>query len=245
MPSTPWEAGLLRVVLFTQQALPITTDIFTGFTGQEATRQEDRPKEGVRVQVGEIDDAELRITISPLLVDLAVSNKPATPEQLMGGPPITFGELKTELAKFERRIQAWLPKWEKPTTRISLLITARAPATDRTAAYNILRDNLKSVKIDPQRMSDFLYRVNFKANTQTTSDGFYNRISTWSAIQVKAFASTGSGNLALSDQHYAQLEMDINTSGDRTEPLPRDKMAIIYREFFQLAVEIANSGEPS
>jgi hypothetical protein len=248
LPGTHWEAGLFRAVLFTQQALPITTDIFTSFTGQDATRQEDRSKEGVRIQAGEVDDAALQITISPLAVDLIVSNKPVSPQQALGGGlPFTFGELRAELAKFERRIQTWLPKWEKATTRISLVVIARAPSTDRIAAYKILRDNLKSVKVDPQKMSDLIYRVNFQANTQVIPDGFYNRVSTWSAIQIQASASRGPGTpeIALSDLHYAQLEMDINTPGERTEPLPRDKIGTIYKDFFQHAAQIAENGEPS
>jgi hypothetical protein len=37
--------------------------------------------------------------------------------------------------------------------------------------------------------------------------------------------------------------MDINTPGERVEPLPRDKLQNIYGEFFQIALKIADTGE--
>jgi hypothetical protein len=236
----------MRIALFTQRALPLTTDVFTAFAGEVPDRQEDRPKEGIRRQVGKIENAELIATINPIMVDFVFAPLPLTAENLMGDlSSLSFGELKAELAKFERRILVWLPKWEVPTTRASLVIQARAAAASNEAAYEILRDNLSSVQVRPGEMSDFLFRVNWKAKTKAITEGYFNRLTSWSALNVKMTASSGSSNVGvqIQDRYYAQVEIDINTPAERTEPLLRDKINSIYNEFFQLAVKIAETGE--
>jgi hypothetical protein len=240
-----WQASSLRIALFTQQALPLTTDVFTAFAGEQPDRQEDRPKEGVRRQIGRMEDAQLCANITPIMVDFVIGPLPQTAENLMGGVLLTFGELKSELAKFERKVLAWLPKWEVATTRVSLVVQARAPASSTTAAYEILRDNLSSVRVRPGEMSDFNFRVNWKAKTSNIPEGYYNRLTTWNALKFKITAAGGLGapEVALQEKDFAQVEMDINTPAERAEPLPRDKLSAIYKDLFELAIKISDTGE--
>jgi hypothetical protein len=163
----------------------------------------------------------------------------------MGDFPLSFGELKIELAKFERRILAWLPMWEVPTTRVSLIVQALAPASSSEAAYEILRENLSSVRVRPGEMRDLSFRVNWRTKTKTIAEGYYNRLTTWTALKVRASASSAPGGpeVALPERDFAQVEMDINTPAERAEPLARDKVNTIYEEFFQLAAKIADVGE--
>jgi len=240
-----WQASSLRIALFTQQALPLTTDVFTAFAGEQPDRQEDRPKEGVRRQIGKIEDAQLSANITPIMVDFVIGPLPQTAENLMGGLSLTIGELKSELAKFERKVLAWLPKWEVATTRVSLVVQARAPASSTTAAYEILRDNLASVRVRPGEMSDLIFRVNWKAKTSNIPEGYYNRLTTWNALKFTTTAAGGIGapEVALQEKDFAQVEMDINTPAERAEPLSRDKMNTIYKDLFGLAIKISDAGE--
>src|SRR3954452_15922717 len=109
---------------------------------------------------------------------------------MLGEFPTTTGELKAEMAKFERRLTAWLPKWREPTIRVALIVQARTPAQSVAAAYEILRDNLTSVAVMPGAMSDLIYRVNWKAKTAATVEGYLNRLTTWSALQFRVIANS-------------------------------------------------------
>jgi hypothetical protein len=240
-----WQASMLRAALFTQQALPLTTDIFSGFVGSAAEVQEDRPREGTRKQSGTLDNAELQVTISPIRVDIALMPPPVRPENVAGEVPFATGELNAELAKFERRLLVWLPRWEVPTTRVALIVLARAAADSVDAAYEILKNNLTSVRVRPGEMSDLLFRVNWKAKTQLIPEGVYNRLTTWSALKMTWHALTfpTGPDVRIKDRDFAQVEMDINTLAERTLPLPRGDLANIFKEFFKLAAQIAELGE--
>lgn len=245
MANTDWHATSLRMALFPQQALPLTADVFGAFVGAEPDVQEDRPKEGIRRQVGKIDTAQLTATITPVMIDFVLSPLPLTAENVMGDlSSLRIGELKAELAKFEKRILTWLPKWEVPTTRVSLLVQARASASSKEGAYEILKNNLSSVSVNPKEMSDLIYRVNWKAKTELLPEGYFNRLTTWAAINLKVTGSLSQENqVTVRDQNFAQVDMDINSPSERTEALPKDKISTIYAEFFHLAANIADSGE--
>lgn len=240
-----WQAALLRVVLFTRQPIPPNFDLYSQFNdGAQPDSQEDRPKEGVRRQTGQIGEAQLRVAFSPILAEIVVDPVPPTAETLFAGHAHTFGSIEIELAKFERRILAWLPKWNFPTTRASLVITARSPAESLVAAYDVLRENLRSVRVQPGEMTDFLFRVNWKAKTKAVDEGYYNRLTTWSAVKFVTSGGTVSGpEVVMSERHFAQLDIDINTPAEHSEPLPPEKLAIIYKEMFALASRITEVGE--
>lgn len=244
MAGANWEATILQIGLFTQKALPLTTDVFTAFVGEFPERQEDRPREGIRRQIGRFDEAELRTTITPVRVDFVFGPAEPTPASLLGGFSFSVGELRAELAKFERRVLAWLPKWEVATTRVSLVVRARARASSSVDAYRILQENLTSVNVRPGEMSDLIFRVNWRAKTSTIPEGYYNRISTWNAVKLTATAAAQGGpEVTVGEQDFADVEIDINTPADRVEPLPREKLGTIYGEFFQLALRLAEAGE--
>jgi hypothetical protein len=244
--ATDWQAISLRTILFAQKALPTTTDLFTGFAGEPPEHQEDHLKAATRKQTGRLDDAVLQVSISPIFVEFALTPQQPTMEMVMANTGLALGELNAELAKFEKRMLNWLPKWEVPTTRVSLLVVARAPADSTAGAYEILKRNLRSVQVKPGDMSDLIFRVNWRANTKTIEEGYYNRLSTWASLKLQGNAGTGPDGLGVRilEKDFAQVEIDINTPAERVEPLPPDRIPTIYQEFFQLAAKIAQVGEP-
>jgi hypothetical protein len=237
-----WQASTLQVALFTQRALPLNTDVFTAFAGVAPDSQEDRLKEGLRRQIGKIDDTQLQIQITPIRVDIAL--RPSQTETPFGGVQV-LGELKAQLAKFARMSLEWLPKWDIPTTRLALVVQALAPAESSIGAYEILARNLSSVRVRPGEMGDLMFRVNWKAKTSTIPEGYYNRLTTWSAISVRMIGTPGGVGpaVSLSSNEFAQVEMDLNTPAERSTPLPLEKLTTIYRDLHQLAVGIADAGE--
>src|SRR5262249_34981790 len=157
----------------------------------------------------------------------------------LASPP-TLGELNVELAKFEKRILAWLPKWEIPTIRASLLVIARAKASTTEEAYEILKRNLVSVNVKPGKMTDLVFRVNWKTPTKAIEEGYYNRLTSWFTLKLQGRVQMGpdSPSVEYIQEHFAQVEMDINTPAERAGALPPDRLQTIYEELFKLAGEI-------
>jgi hypothetical protein len=117
-----WQAVTLQLALFTQRALPLNTDVFAALTGGGPETQEDRPKQGTRTQIGPLDDAQLRVNINPIRIDIVLG---APPELLLGGIQFTTGELKAQLGKFAKLCLDWLPRWDVPTSRLALIVRGR------------------------------------------------------------------------------------------------------------------------
>jgi hypothetical protein len=94
-------------------------------------------------------------------------------------------------------------------------------------------------------MSDLIFRVNWKAKTSTIPEGYYNRLTTWSAVSIRMTGTAGAAGpeVSLSSNEFASVEMDLNTPAERTTQLPAEKLATIYKDLHQLAVEIADAGE--
>jgi hypothetical protein len=235
-----WQASTLQLALFTQRAIPMNTDIFAAFAGSDPDAQEDRPKQGTRSQIGAVDDAQLRVLINPIRVDIVV-----TPPPLDVSVQLAIGELKAQLGKFAKRTLDWLPKWDTPTTRLSLVVKAVAWTTSPVAANELLQQNLSSVRVRPEEMSDMIFRVNWKAKTSAVEEGYYNRVTTWSAQRLAVTATTGTpgAGIPLEMKDFVLVEMDLNTSGERTTPLPPEKLTTIFKDLHQLAIEIADTGE--
>lgn len=240
MAGADWQASTLLLALFPQRAMPLSTDIFTAFGGSEPDFQEDRPKQATRTQIGALDDAQLRVVISPIRVDIVL-----TPPPLDASVQLAIGELKAQLGKFAKRALDWLPKWDTPTTRLSLVVKAVAWTTSPVAAYELLQQNLSSVHVRPGEMSDMIFRVNWKAKTSTIDEGYYNRLTTWSAQRVALTASTSTpeAGIPLELKDFMHVEMDLNTPGERTTPLSPAKLNTIFKDLHQLAIEIADTGE--
>ena len=72
MPSGNWEASQLQAVVFLRKAIS-AADIFTAITGEAPETQEDRPKEGVRVQTGPYLGGSLQVVLNPIRVDVFLS----------------------------------------------------------------------------------------------------------------------------------------------------------------------------
>jgi len=156
------------------------------------------------------------------------------------------GAFDDQLIAFSQMIQRWLPDTsELAALRIAISGTALAEADTGESVYEILKKNLRSVEVEPAKMHDLLYRVNWRAQTTRVTEGYFNRLTTWSAIRIRlrATTTTDGPEVLLEDRHFAQLEFDVNTPAERAEPLPSSELAPIFADMTSLALENARSGE--
>jgi hypothetical protein len=242
VPSGNWEASQLQAVVFLRKAVS-PGDIFSAITGEAPDSQEDRPKEGVRVQTGPFLRGSLQVIHNPVRIDVVLSPV-LGPEILLGGASQTLGDFATMLDDFAAAIRKWLPSCMLPASRLALVAKAVAPAASVAAAYQILKDNLTSVTVEPG-MRDLMFRVNWHAESAYMPERYLNRLTTWAAITVKTQAGpTGSlPTVQVDERHYAYREIDINTPAEHSEELPSDQLLPIFDELLAVVVSTAKGGE--
>jgi hypothetical protein len=229
-------------VLFLRKALP-PTDIYSALTGTAPDTQEDRPKEGVRLQTGSRSaDRILQVIFAPVRLDIVASS--VIGADILGGASPILGDFRVEIQNFATMIRDWLPKCDFPVLRLALVAKALAPADTSVGAYEILKDNLKSVEVRPGEMRDLLFRVNWRAPTTAMPEGYLNRLTTWTALRFGVRASVPGGpELATIERHYAQREIDVNTPVEHDHELPRDGLVHIFSELFEVVLRTAELGE--
>jgi hypothetical protein len=241
VPSGNWEANHLQAVVFLRKATPIA-DIFSAITGDVPETQEDRRKDGVRVQTGPFLGGSLQVVISPIRVDVVLTPA-AGPEGKFAAE--IFGDFATKLQEFVSAVRKWLPNCGLPALRLSILARAFAAADSDISAYKILGDNLTSVTVRPGEMHDMLFRVNWRAKSAHMPEGYVNRLTTWTAIVAKKLVGTpGSVSMVpIEETHYAYREIDVNTPAEHAEELPADQLVPIFDELFDVVVATAEAGE--
>src|SRR5207244_2184565 len=158
-------------------------DVYSALVGGPPETQEDRPREGTRTQTGNVGENQLQVVVSPIRLDIILSPAPLGAQNMLGSFEIAMGDFRPELTKFEKMMLAWLPSWEVPTTRVALIGRAICLTDSAEDAYKVLQANLKSVRVRPGKMSDLIFRVNWKAKTKTIPERHFNRLSTWSAAR--------------------------------------------------------------
>jgi len=89
---------------------------------------------------------------------------------------------------------------------------------------------------------DFLYQYNRRRTSLTAPEVEINRLSKWTwaplgEVQVK------DGKLVHPLESACLLELDINTMPEFQGPLQQDRLAPLFEEMVELAVEIAQRGD--
>lgn len=127
--------------------------------------------------------------------------------------------------------------------RIALAGALFLEAEGRTHAYELLKGLLKSVAVNPQRMRDLTYAVNWPV---VSAGGFeLNRLTTWSAAFIRGVTADASGgqNAVLFEREYTQFGFDMSTSPEIDHDFPPEEAAGLFVELFKLVRENMSEGE--
>ena len=142
----------------------------------------------------------------------------------------------------------WLQSRPNRFSRVAFGATLLRRVATVEAGYAELRSLLISLNIDPARMRDLLYRVNWPRESGVVTGLTINRMTTWAVLGLarKLLSMTGSDLTVAQPQdllHAVRLEVDHNTLADRTDPFDPPQTIAIYNELVDLAVENASKGE--
>ena len=120
----------------------------------------------------------------------------------------------------------------------------------RRDAYELLNRYLRWVDIDPES-TDLLYRLNRPhASAAGGPDLIINKLATWAAVklmQIRIAAVAGNPEVqqeVRADYDACTTEFDVNTSGERQDPLPRELLGRLFEELTDDGLRIARDGDP-
>lgn len=197
-----------------------------------------------RVDSGPFKGREFALIIDPLKLAWKVDFLP-DPES----PTIFIGDFPETRDWFSELMQQWLAGPCPQIKRLAFAAKVMLPTESREKAYELLNDYLPFVDVDPNTR-EFLYRINRpRSSSAGIPDLRINRLVTWSAVkitmQMRMRAMSAAVGETITEQNLdgCLVQLDINTSEERTDALPHESLPAIWNELVQIGTELAQCGD--
>jgi hypothetical protein len=240
-----WAVQQLRVSLFSSAAVHLTeARHWKLLTGQdEAENRLTIP--GGKQYIGKFLSGVLNLAFSVQRCDIIAIAQMTDPTK----PTLPiFGPLSEVLDKFLVGVCPFVETFEFPVVRLAFGGTLLAAAKSKEDAYIQLGECIQSVRIDPARMRDFMYRVNWPQQSSIVKSLELNRLTAWDSISIgrNLLQVTGTElttGLAEELLPASRLEVDMNTSQGQKEPFRPGTVVPILEELVSMARENAKAGE--
>lgn len=247
-PLSQWQVDVLRLTAFPTPAAKFEEPKWwTELTGKPPEVRNVRPAKKELTEEGPFDQGKLTMQVQPLRIDWNYSQaSEEKPDDLIIP---TVGSFTDVADKFVKLMLTWLsPSIVPPLRRLAFGAVLLQPVEDRTKGYELLANYLPSVDLSSDS-SDFIYQINRPRSSQLglLTDRKLNRLSKWSCgafqrAQVQ-LSPEATAKMLGEKQFACRLELDINTSADYKDELPKQKLADLFRELFELGKEIATKGD--
>jgi hypothetical protein len=215
-------------------------------TGAEPENVLEKRQKQEREESGVFQGAVLSLSFDLLRIQWAVSPR-LDVENLPGGQlPPCLGSFIERQAWFRALMERWLPHCPA-VHRLAFTASLLQPVPDQPAGYRMLDRYLRWVEIDPQS-SEFLYRINRRANSAIVQGMGINRLSTWLVAKFAVLMRIVEGGhpeqqIEPTETFACAMELDINTAPEFRGPLPHADLPRIFAELVAAAVEIATRGD--
>ena len=239
-----WGAESLRVSLFSNGPTPVTDEDWSAISGQ--TEKYNRQTTlGGHIFSGNIDEGQLNFSGINKRVDIILTaTPPIAPASEVRLP--TIGPWEAARDRFAKFTSAWIETAKFPIVRLAFGAVVLCPAASRRESYKILKSLLASVSVDPDKMRELLFRINWPTTSKIIDGLLINRITNWSEIEfLLASVELGASpsTTTSSQGHAVRLELDHSTDLARSEPFGHRQVLSIYKELISAASDNANRGE--
>lgn len=249
LPIEAWETESLRLTAFPIPASPLEdTGWWQSLIGQPPEVEVTRPREGGRRAEGAFATGRLILETSPIRIDLSLMPSPTQEATTVGF--LTIGKFSEILTSFTEVTNRWLNLDSCPEIRrMAFGAVLLASVDSRASGYSQLAIYLPSVDIDAEHSSDFFYQINRPRKSATGIINLtINRLSKWSVAVISGggfvLEPTQISVHEMPQKYFAcRLELDINTTTEQQEPLPRETVPSIFAELVDLAKEIVMEGD--
>ena len=209
-----WEAQTLRITLFPTETTAVSSEWWAEFSGTQPDNENRQPKDAIVVVTGTFEGKFLSIGSGVGRIDVVfqplIAMQHVVPFSGQPLPQVTVGPADKLLDLMFSRIGPLCAR-AKAVERIALGGVFFRHVASKEAAYEELKRLLKSVAVQPERMRDLIYRVNWPI--RDTAGRLVNRIGAWSAMTalIRAHVLTQDPAI-LSEDNYVTFECDINTA---------------------------------
>jgi hypothetical protein len=244
-----WRVALLRITAFTNTPDVTVADNWWKAVAEEAPESKLVKMKGTALTMeGQHGTGRLTLNVEFNRVDWLFSPN-VNLEQDFGEIP-NLGSYEQVGSAFDKQIRNWI-RVAPPITRVARGGVFFLPAADKGASYEALAQYLPYLKIDPKGSSELLYQIN-RARQSTVVPGLtINRLQKWSSmrvqhVQFEIVASAGQqvrGGATAPGFDATKLELDVNSSGERTEALPTESLESLYSELAHIETEILANGD--
>ncbi len=248
-PAGSWQVENLRTSLYSVAPIDVASaKWWRPITGEPSESTVLKEREGLMQEQGPWRGARLVVATRVNRVDwVACGPRPDEERTAPSLPGIgSFGDM---LSPFSKLVKTWLsmPGCPEPR-RLAFGAVLLLPVESNEEGLRQLQPYLPKVEIDAEGSEDFIFQVNRPRVLQMADETLrINRIGKWSVVglRVVGFSVEGSELFSMGDdrrQYALRLEIDINTSGDRTEPLLGD-LGGLYERLIETGVELIKQGD--
>ena len=246
MACAMWSVESVRATAFPAVA-PDTVSInwWRDVVGEDPAKATRESRKGSLEQRGSWGDADLVLQVNPLRIDwLLVAPQGSEPSVL----PV-IGSFVDLLSPFREVVLRWLGLESCPgIVRLAFAASLLQPVASEEQGCRLLAPYLPHVELRPAESRSFQYQISRPRSAASGMPGLeINRLNRWSVLQyVQQTVSFSAERLqtSVADESFAcRLDLDINTSRQYAEELPRDRVQDVFRELVQLACEIAEKGD--
>ncbi len=202
-----------------------------------------KPKERLANIAGSFGTGTLSIECKPLRIDLKLTPRNQEWDEPVGWPNLGpakdvsdgFAEVANKLVSVKG-----LP----PLNRIAYGCTLLLPVASKSEGYRQLAPYLPSVTLDPDKSSDFIYRINRRRDSSVAVPGlFMNRLNSWSVATFRPIVGTPPNLQPIEPRFACRLELDINTCQEFEGALPEKKIQDMLKELMEMGKEIVARGD--
>lgn len=234
-----WSADHLRVSLFASDDWSASVDdVFSGVFGAVPELTTNRPAANEASAVGVWEGLRLEVKRTFNRIDFIVQDRPT---EAMGPMPL-IEDAKSVMPVFSSLIAKWASSQPKGIIRIALGCNAFLLSKSVEDSYVKLKGLIKVIDIDVSRFREFRFQVNLPITSSVSPDITINRLSNWASIAIRAALIGVEAPRYIDDKHYVSCSLDVNTNGERTQPINVDLIERIIEELSQNCAEILDLG---
>jgi len=242
--STDWQTRQIRITVFLRS--PLEKEHRPTLEGAFGSEPEATLTEGPSKNVTELVSfgvGKLTLKVQQERVDWVWDT------EVREGELGTLGDPEGSIDAVLSPILTWLQKASIEMPRVALGGIWGIPAESHEHGYQILKDRLKSVQIDPQNSSEFFYRINrWDFSDLRGQNERFNRISSWMVRAVNLFQLSGEPSGGISAVS-AKTIFDVTCELDLSSPASLEKVfdaavaASILARLRGYALSILESGD--
>lgn len=236
--STSWSADHIRLSLFGSEGWSASIEtVFSEIFGGVPESITNKPSINESSALGVWNDLKLEVKRTFNRIDFIIQQP-----SLDGVPLPLIKDVQTVIPIFTSLISKWAALQGQEVVRIALGCNAYLLSSNIKDSYLKLRDLVKVISVDVERFKEFRFQVNLPISSTASNDIIINRLSNWAAIILRSGLIMPAGTQTFNEDYYVSCTLDVNTDGERTEPITRELIEKISNELSSNCVDILIKG---